>query len=78
MGANVLKLAKYCQVYCLISSRGGQGTSLQIIGLATINPHSQEVHTNLYKIPKFGVDRPNIKRDTAIQKRQNLQRNVWP
>ena len=38
--------------HCLISSRGGQGTSLQITGLATIDPHSQKVHTKLYKNPQ--------------------------
>ena len=36
------------------------------MGLATIDPHSQNVHTELYKIPKFGVNRPNSKQDTAI------------
>ena len=48
------------------------------MGLATIDPHSQNVLTKLYKIPKFGVNRPNSKQDTAIWKCQNLQRNVWP
>ena len=62
--------------HCLISSRGGQATSLQIMGFATIDPHIQKVHNKLYKIPKFGVNRPNIRRDTAIQNNQNLQRNV--
>ena len=42
--------------HCLISSRGGQGTSLQIIGLAAIDSHSQKVHTKRYKIPSFGVN----------------------
>ena len=36
------------------------------LGLATINPHIQKVHTKLYKILRFGVNRPNIKRDKAI------------
>ena len=33
-----------------------------------IDPHSHKVHTKLYKIPKFGVNRPktNSKQDTAI------------
>ena len=44
----------------------------------TIDPHSQNVQTKLYKIPKFGVNRPKSKQDTPIQKCQNLQRNVWP
>ena len=30
-----------------------------------------------YKIPKFGVNRPKSKQDTAIWKCQSLQRNVW-
>ena len=32
---------------CIISSRGGQGKSLQILGLATTDLHSQKVHTKL-------------------------------
>ena len=48
------------------------------MGLATIDPHSHKVQTKLYKIPKFGVNRPKSKQDTAVWKCQNLQRNVWP
>ena len=36
------------------------------MGLATIDPHSHKVLTKFYKIPKFGVNRPNSKQDTAI------------
>ena len=36
------------------------------MGLATIDPHSLKEHTEIYKIPKFGVNRPNSKQDTAI------------
>ena len=36
------------------------------MGLAAIDPHSQNLDTKLYKIPKFGVNRPNSKQDTAI------------
>ena len=64
--------------YCLFSNREGLGTSLEIMGLATIDPHSHKVQTKLYKIPKFGVNRPKSKEDTVIWKCQNLQRNVWP
>ena len=46
--------------------------------LATIDPHSHKVQTKLYKIPKFGGNRPKSKPYTAICKCQNLQRNVWP
>ena len=42
--------------HCLISNREGLGTSLQIMGLAAIDPHSLKVQTKLYKIPKFGVN----------------------
>jgi len=52
--------------YCLISSRKGLGTSLQIMGLAVIDPHSHKVQTKLYKIPNFGANRPNSKQDTTI------------
>ena len=47
------------------------------MGLATIDPHSHKVQTKLDKIRKFGVNIPNSKKDSAIWKRQNLQRNVW-
>ena len=36
------------------------------MGLATINPYSHKVHTKLYKILMFGVNRPKRKQDTAI------------
>ena len=44
------------------------------MGLSTIDPHSHKVQTKLYKIPKFGVNRPNSKQETAIWKCQNLQK----
>jgi len=47
------------------------------MGLATIDPHSQKEHTEIHKIPKFGVNQASFDWDTAIQKRQNQQRNVW-
>ena len=34
--------------------------------LATIDPHSLKEHIEIYKIPKFGINRPNSKQDTAI------------
>ena len=37
------------------------------MGLATVGPHSHKVQTKLYKIPKFGVNRPKSKQDTAIE-----------
>jgi len=33
------------------------------MGLATIDPHSPKEHTEIHKIPKFGVNRPNSKRN---------------
>ena len=36
------------------------------MGLATIDLHSVKEHTKFHKIPKFGVNRPNNKQDTAI------------
>ena len=32
--------------------------------LATIDLHSHKVQTQLYRVPKFGVNRPNSKQDT--------------
>ena len=43
-------------LHCLISNREGPGTSLQIMGLATIDPHSQKEHTEIHKIPMVGVN----------------------
>ena len=30
------------------------------MGLATIDPHSQKEHTEIDKIPKFGVNQPSF------------------
>ena len=35
------------------------------MGLEAIDPHSLKVQAKLYKIPKFGVHKPNSKQDTA-------------
>ena len=47
-------------IHCLISYHEGLGTSLQIMGLATIDPHSQKEHTKIHKIPKFGVNQASF------------------
>ena len=62
---------------CWFSYGGGLGTSLCIVKLTTQGPYIQKEHTELYKILKFCVNMANIEQDTAIQKLQNLQRNVW-
>ena len=36
------------------------------MGLATIDPHGHKAETRFYKIPKFCVNGPNSKKDTAI------------
>ena len=36
------------------------------MGLATIDPHSVKELTELHKIPKFGVNRPDNKKDRAV------------
>ena len=51
---------------CLISYREGLGTSLLIMGLATIDPHSQKEHAKIHKISKFGVNRASFDSDTGI------------
>ena len=61
----------YILVHCLFWNREGLGTSLQIMGLATIDPHIQKEHTEIHKIPKFGVNQASFDRDTAIEKRPN-------
>ena len=51
---------------CLISNREGLGTSLQIMRLATIDPHSRKELTEIHKIPKFSVNQASFDGDTAI------------
>ena len=41
------------------------------MGLATIDPYNLKEHTEILKIPKFGVNQASFDWDTAIQKRQN-------
>ena len=36
------------------------------MGLAAIDLHSLKEHAEFHKIPKFGLNRPNNKQDTAI------------
>ena len=36
------------------------------MGLATIDNHSKKEHAEIYKIPKFGVNRASSDRDTVI------------
>ena len=36
------------------------------MGLATIGPQSQKEHTEIHKIPMFGVNQASFDRDTAI------------
>ena len=47
------------------------------MGLATIDPHSQKEHTEIHKIPKFGVNRARLTEIQAFENVKNLQRNVW-
>ena len=71
-----LSFAPTSLAHCLISYRGGLGTSLCIMGYGTQHPHSRKEHIELYNILKFGVNQANIRRNTAIQKLKNLLRNV--
>ena len=36
------------------------------MGLAAIDPDSQKEHTEIHKIPKFGINQASFDRDTAI------------
>ena len=42
------------------------------MGLATIDPHSQKEHTEIHKIPKFGVNQANL---TEIQQFKKVKIN---
>ena len=49
------------------------------MGLATSDPHGHKVHTNLYKIPKFGVNGPKSKQDSHLKISKFTKKcNVWP
>ena len=52
--------------HCLILNREGLGMSLSIMGLATNDPRGQKEHTEIHKIPKFGVNQASFDWDTAI------------
>jgi len=41
------------------------------MGSATSDPQNQKEHTEIRKIPRFGVNQASFDWDTAIQKRQN-------
>ena len=41
-------------------------SSLEIMGLATIDSHNQKEHTEIHKIPKFRVNQASFDWDTAI------------
>ena len=45
------------------------------MGLETIDPHCQNVHTKLKKIPKFDVNRPSSKQDTLFENNNNNNNN---
>ena len=47
------------------------------MGLATIDPHSLKEHSEIHKIPKFGVNRPNSMQETAIWKCQILYKGMY-
>ena len=47
------------------------------MGLTPQDPHIHKEYTELYKILKFRVNWANIEQDTAIQKLQSLQRNMY-
>jgi len=40
------------------------------MGLATIDPHHQKEHTEIHKIPKFGVNQASL---TEIQRFENVK-----
>ena len=44
----------------MISNSEGPGTSLEIMGLATNDPHSRKEHAEIHKIPKFCVNQASF------------------
>jgi len=57
--------------------RGKTGNEISIRwDYSTQDPHSHKMHTEHYKIRKFGVNQANIEGDIAIRKPENLLRNV--
>ena len=59
-GCHTALLLHYDPFNHLFSNREGLVTSLLIMGLATIDPHSQKEHTEIQKIPKFGVNQASF------------------
>ena len=55
----------------------GLGMSPCIMRLTTQDSYILKEHIELYKILKFRVNWANTEQNTAIQKLQNLLRNVW-
>ena len=47
------------------------------MSLCIMGPYILKEHIKLYKILKFRVNWANTEQHTAIQKLQNLLRNVW-
>ena len=47
-------------MHCLVSNREGLGTSLQIMGFATIDSHGQKEHNEIHKIPKLSVNQASF------------------
>ena len=47
------------------------------MGLATIDPHSQKEHTEIHKIPKFGVNQACFDWDTAILKKVKINKEMY-
>ena len=43
--------------------------------LATIDPHSQKEHTEIHKIPKFGVNRTSFDWDEDIYYKKRKSQN---
>ena len=49
-----------------LPARGHEVTPQAVMGLATIDSRSQKEHTEIHKIPTFGVNQASFHRDTAI------------
>ena len=54
---HVIKMIAENKLHCLVSNRGGLGTSRVITGLTRRDPYSQKEHTEISNILKFGVYR---------------------
>ena len=73
---SALKSLELFLLSSIVSLSSSALPSATTTSLPDFKPRRARYESANYGISKYGFNRPNIKLDTAISKRQNLQRNV--